>query len=449
MSEARWLRWPPLVGLAFVVLTACAGQGAASTLSPGPLPSPITLPTAAILPFPTAFPTHTPQALTPELPQLPPEQSGNSPLPLGEGTGVRESTTPTPTFIPFPFEIGPDELVRGPDDAPVTIIQYGDFHGRYDALFEPDLRRVLEENPDEVRLVWRPFPLVDVNDKAYYAAVAAEAARRQGKFWEMHDLLFDTYLDWATLPPEDFWAKLDEFADELDLDDEQLAEDLTTGGAMQAVLDDYETARAAGVPGTPALILNRTPYTGPLEYSVLNTTVQLELLKTRQYEQYPDTVIDARRAYSAILHTEKGDITIELHTRQAPVAVNSFVFLAREGWYDDNPFYRVLPGEAVFTGDPSGTGLGGPGYLYADEIDPSLKFDQPGVVALNNAGANTNGSQFFITFGPMPQLDGQYTIIGQVTDGLSVLSRLAPRDPQADPDPPPADLLESVTIVEG
>jgi cyclophilin family peptidyl-prolyl cis-trans isomerase len=176
--------------------------------------------------------------------------------------------------------------------------------------------------------------------------------------------------------------------------------------------------------------------------------VRLELLKGRQYDHYPDTVIDSQARYTAVLHTAKGELTIELYARQTPVAVNSFVFLAREGWYDGNRFFRVVPGEAAFTGDPSDTGLGGPGYLFADEIDPVLRFDLPGVVALNNAGPDTNGSQYFVTLAPLPHLDGQYTVFGRVTQGLAVLSRLAPRDPEADPDAPPGDLVERVTVEE-
>ncbi len=241
---------------------------------------------------------------------------------------------------------------------------------------------------------------------------------------------------------------LDDFARQIDLDNERLARDLTSGDVLQAVLDDYHAARRVGVPGTPALIINRTPYTGPLEHSVLERTVRLELLKPRQYAAYPDTLIDPLGSYSAILHTAKGEIDVSLYARQAPVAVNSFIFLARDGWYDGNTFYRVVPGLAAFTGDPSDTGLGGPGYLFADEIDPDLRFDRPGVVALDNAGADTNGSRFFITFAPLPQYDGLYTIIGRVTSGLGTLSRLAPRDPAADPDAPPGDTLDSVTIAE-
>lgn len=407
---------------------AVAGCGAATPV-PGALPSPIALPrgTSTLPAVRSAFPS-------------PPA------MPTGPATVV--TSAPTPTFAPFPFEVGPDEPARGPAAAPVTIIQYGDFQGPYDALLEPALRRILADHPTEVRLVWRSCPLINVNDKAYYAAVAAEAARRQGKFWEMHDLLFDHYREWAALPPDKFWSLLDDFADELNLDLKRLGEDLTAGDVLRVVIDDYNAARKVGVLGTPVLVINHTPYTGPLEHSVLETTVRLELLKPRQYRTYPDLAIDVHKGYAARLHTAKGDITFTLFARQAPVAVNSFVFLAREGWYDGNSFFRVVPGDAVYTGDPSDTGLGSPGYLFADEIDPGLRFDAPGVVALNNAGPNTNGSQFFITFAARPQFDGSYTIIGRVTSGLDVLSRLSPRNPAANPDAPPGDRIETVTIIE-
>jgi cyclophilin family peptidyl-prolyl cis-trans isomerase len=264
----------------------------------------------------------------------------------------------------------------------------------------------------------------------------------------MHDLLFDNYLDWTAVPPEEFWGLLDDYADEIGLDPERLVEDLSEEGVLEAVAEDYRQAREVGVPGTPALIVNRTPYTGPLEYGVLERTVRLELLKERQYDQYPDTVIDPQRDYLAVLHTALGDISLALDARQTPVAVNSFVFLAREGWFDGNLFYRVVPGQAAFTGDPSGTGLGGPGYLFADEIIPGLRFDRPGVVALDNAGPDTNGSRFFISLAPLPQSDGQYTIFGRVAGGLAILSRFAPRDLEADPGASEGDRLESVTIVE-
>jgi cyclophilin family peptidyl-prolyl cis-trans isomerase len=111
-------------------------------------------------------------------------------------------------------------------------------------------------------------------------------------------------------------------------------------------------------------------------------------------------VIDPQKTYMAIFKTEKGDFVIELYADKAPKTVNNFVFLARDGFYDDTTFHRVIKGFMAQGGDPTGTGRGGPGYKFADEFHSSLKHDGAGILSMANAGANTNGSQFFITYGP-------------------------------------------------
>jgi len=127
--------------------------------------------------------------------------------------------------------------------------------------------------------------------------------------------------------------------------------------------------------------------------------------------------------------------------------VNNFIFLARDGWYDNVMFHRVLPGFVAQTGDPTGTGYGGPGFLYVNESS-DLKFDKPGVLAMANSGMDTNGSQFFITYAPLSQLDGGYTIFGQVIEGMDVVEKLTPRDPENTPDPPQGDSITEVIITE-
>ncbi|MDD3826497.1 MAG: peptidylprolyl isomerase [Anaerolineae bacterium] len=144
-------------------------------------------------------------------------------------------------------------------------------------------------------------------------------------------------------------------------------------------------------------------------------------------------VIDTARSYRATIVTDKGNIVVELYDDQVPNTVNNFVFLAREGYYDNTTFHRVLPDFMAQAGDPTGTGRGGPGYSFADEFDPSLKHDGPGVLSMANAGANTNGSQFFITYEATPWLDGRHTVFGRVVEGLAVLQALTPRDPQQNP----------------
>jgi cyclophilin family peptidyl-prolyl cis-trans isomerase len=139
-------------------------------------------------------------------------------------------------------------------------------------------------------------------------------------------------------------------------------------------------------------------------------------------------------------------VVLQLYPEKAPQAVNNFVFLTRSGWYDAITFYRVLPGERAVTGDPSETGLGNPGYLFETEIVPGLSFSQAGMLAMDNDGPSTNGSRFFITLGPAPQLDGQYTIFGQVLSGLEILTELTARNPQPGIVLPPGDELMSVTV---
>ena len=157
--------------------------------------------------------------------------------------------------------------------------------------------------------------------------------------------------------------------------------------------------------------------------------------------------IDAKKQYDATVKMAKGgEFVIHLLPDKAPITVNSFVFLARAGYFDGVTFHRVLEGFMAQGGDPTGTGSGGPGYEFVNE-NSDLTFDKPGVVAMANAGPNTNGSQFFITFGPATQLNGGYTIFGQVTSGMDVVNAITRRDPQTNPSFP-GDAMLSVTISE-
>jgi cyclophilin family peptidyl-prolyl cis-trans isomerase len=168
---------------------------------------------------------------------------------------------------------------------------------------------------------------------------------------------------------------------------------------------------------------------------------------TQQWSSPPTMQIDPSKSYDAVFKTEIGDFTVRLFPEQAPATVNNFVFLARQGYYDNTTFHRVLPGFMAQGGDPTGTGGGGPGYSFDDEFHPELQFDKPGLLAMANRGPNTNGGQFFITYAPTTHLNGLHTIFGEVVDGAEVLSRLSPRDPQANPDFQ-GDGLISIDIIE-
>lgn len=131
--------------------------------------------------------------------------------------------------------------------------------------------------------------------------------------------------------------------------------------------------------------------------------------------------LDPTKTYYATIKTNKGDMRLELYADKAPLTVNNFVFLARDKFYDGVPFHRVIQDFMVQTGDPTGTGRGGPGYRFRDEIHPQLKHDGPGVLSMANAGPNTNGSQFFITHVATPWLDGKHTVFGKLLEGQDVL----------------------------
>jgi len=183
---------------------------------------------------------------------------------------------------------------------------------------------------------------------------------------------------------------------------------------------------------------NRAPAAG---------SVEAPAVTSKQYASAPPMTIDTGKQYLATVKLAKGgEFVIQLFPDKAPITVNSFVFLAREGFYTGVTFHRVLEGFMAQTGDPTGRGSGGPGYEFVNETS-DLAFDKAGVVAMANAGRDTNGSQFLITFGPTPNLNGGYTIFGQVIEGMDVVNGITRRDPAQNP-AFPGDAIESITITE-
>lgn len=167
---------------------------------------------------------------------------------------------------------------------------------------------------------------------------------------------------------------------------------------------------------------------------------------TKQYPSSPAMQIDPNKKYQAIFKTSVGDITIELFADKAPITVNNFVFLARDGYYDNTIFHRVLEDFMAQGGDPTGTGRGDPGYRFDDEAGALAgKHDRRGILSMANAGPNTNGSQFFITHRATPHLDGKHGVFGRVVAGEDVLMKIQLRDPQRGGD---ATQLHTVEIVE-
>ncbi len=315
---------------------------------------------------------------------------------------------------------------------------------------EPAVVRLLDVHGDNLRVVYRHFPLSSIHPRAVLASEAAEAAGAQGAFWEMHYHLFETQAEWVYAGDDQVIDLLTGYAEELGLDAEQFRGALENHTYQETVLAEYQQAADMQLSGTPTFIVNGRLYPTNqwgLSYQGLDAFIQLALLEPQQYTEAPPQVIDPANDYIATIRTDKGDIVVQLYAEQAPANVNSFVFLAQEGWYDGVTFHRVIPEFVAQAGDPTGVGVGTPGYQCDDEIAAGLSYDQAGVVGIANAGPNTGSSQFFITYAPLPQLDGGYTIIGQVIEGMDVLQSLTERDP-ADPAALPGDVIETILIEE-
>lgn len=317
------------------------------------------------------------------------------------------------------------------------------------------MEQLLKTYPDDLRFAYRHYPLIGTpespfHDKAALATQATEAAHNQGKFWEMHDVIFNKQADWSTLTVEDFQSWLIQQAGELNLDVEKFSSDMASEELVNFAQSAWDNAQKMGLTGTPSIIVNDQPWPGnvPMSAANLSTIIELTMLEERQFTECPPMSINPARQYVATLHTEKGDIVIELLADKAPLAVNSFIFLAQNGWFDNVTFHRVIPGFVAQAGDPSGTGYGTPGYAFMNEISTDLKYDGPGMVGMANAGADSNGSQFFITYDAQPTLDGGYTIFGKVIQGMDVVTSLTPRDPSQSSELPPGDKILSVTIEE-
>jgi peptidylprolyl isomerase len=169
----------------------------------------------------------------------------------------------------------------------------------------------------------------------------------------------------------------------------------------------------------------------------------------KTYSAAPPMTIDPQKSYTATITTPRGDIVIKLRPDLAPQTVNSFVFLAREGFYDGLTWHRVLSNFMAQGGDPLGTGTGGPGYTVPGEFTDKVLFDKPGIVAMARPGNDVdgNGSQFFITTAPVPSLNQQYTIFGEVTQGQDIVNGIPLRDPEQNPTAPGEQMLK-VTVAE-
>jgi cyclophilin family peptidyl-prolyl cis-trans isomerase/protein-disulfide isomerase len=365
---------------------------------------------------------------------------------------VSNTATPTEAAIQGELVALPGHTL-GPDNAPVTIVIYGDFQSELCARYARDLETLRQSYPGQIRLIWRHLPDQRAHDKAGLALQASEAAAAQGLFWEMEAQLVTRQAEWRVLPVDEFRTLLNGYASTVGLDVDRFRQALDSDLYAPIINQSLQDAASLDILGAPFLLFNAMPYAGRDDLFGFDEAVRVAVLAHRYFDQAPDMTIDLDKTYRATIVTDRGDIVLNLFPQQAPIAVNNFVFLARSGWYDDITFHYVLPGYLAQTGDPSNTGRGSPGYTIRDEHDNGLLFDREGLVAMAHPYGipNSAGCEFFITMIASDEWNGQYTIFGEVVEGMDIVQSLTPRstnDALNFPNPQPGDRVITVRIEE-
>ncbi len=352
----------------------------------------------------------------------------------------------------------------GSVDAPVTVVEFSEILcGHCRTFNQESLAQILEEYvpTGQVRYVGHYMAFDREESKQYLEA--AMCAAEQGRYFAFEEAVFER--------GEGYDLKLEESAEAIDLDTQQFNACLEDDRYLEAVRDAMVDATEMGVTSTPTFFVNGQMVVGnrPDEIrrlieealasgnssgdndseessTMAKTMPENPAARNGMYDSPPPMVIDPEKDYVATIETEKGDIVVDLFEARAPKTVNNFVFLAREGFYDNTTFHRVIEDFMAQAGDPTGSGMGGPGYRFTDEFHPELKHDSPGILSMANAGPNTNGSQFFITFVPTPWLDNKHAVFGKVVEGMDVLMSIDVRDPQMAREP--GDLIKTIRIEE-
>jgi len=358
-----------------------------------------------------------------------------NPLPASASPTVTDTLALPGTLLPTLAPIAPisdADWVRGPAAASITLLVYSDYQCATCADLDAVITRLQQLHPEDIRYVFRSFPLLTLYDKTSLATQAVASAAAQGQYWRMHDLLFSRRSEWAALTPDLFTSWLAGAAQAAGLDADQLAEDLATRRYEPFVADAYNRAVAEGIPGAPFLFFNRDLMLFPPTLENLEANVRLTLLAGRQFDSYPPFALAPGTDYHARLRLNIGEVTLDLFEDTAPLAVNSFIFLAQNDWFDGTPVYRVVRGQYLEAGDPTGTGFGTPGYAFELETSPARTFNRAGVVGIASDDPATLGSRFFISLTSLPLFDSTRTILGEVTSGLDRLEALTARDPLAE-----------------
>ncbi len=305
------------------------------------------------------------------------------------------------------------------------------------------LEQLLKEFPNDVRAVFRHFPLPS-HPNSLLATQAAEAAGMQGKFYELSDLILSQQATWSPMDAVAFETWLVSQAEPLGLNKDQFQADMKSAAVVQKALDYQKQATDAGVSYTPFIMVNGRIWEG---IDLPNMRILIKLLREEKnlFKECPTTILEAGKQYTATIETEVGNIVLKLQTDKVPLSTNAFVWLVQQGWYDNTSFFNVIRGdptqvEVALTGDRTETGYGTAGFNISPEIVPDLKFDKAGKIGF------VNGSQLFITYGALANMDGRYTVLGEVVEGMDVVQKLAVTPMDAEGNMAPGTKIIKVTI---
>ena len=371
--------------------------------------------------------------------------------------------TPAPpkaaTCSPFVLSVASDDHFTGNADASATtIIEYGDFQCPSCAAFHAAITPTLAAVSDTLKLVFRHFPLITIHDKSLITAHAVEAATLQNKFWEMHDLLYEKQKEWEGKSVAEITGTLKTYAQQLGMDADKLEKDMSSQAVIARVQRDIDSGTTAKLAGTPSLFLDgRTvPPDAFVQQGVVDgiknyAKARAEQLATLGNKSVafakPELVTSKDAKYVMTVKTTKGDIVAELDPALAPVNVNSVVFLAQQKYFEGAPV--VLQDAqlgAVLMGNPTATG--NPGYVCDQEKSPAGAMTKPGVVALYTTDGQTASAQFVLTYSPTTDLDGRFTVIGNITSGLDVLKTLTMTVATSGTVTTKGDSITGVTVAE-
>ena len=349
------------------------------------------------------------------------------------------TVAPTATPVPEPatcrpFALNPQEgdHVYGKADAIVTLIEYGDMQCPACARAHPGIKNTMAALSDTVRLIFRHYPLVSVHDKANIVARGVEAAALQNKFWEMHDALYEKQADWEKTPIAQISDTLKTYAKDLGLDVSKFETDLASPAVAERVARDMKSGDSLKIQGTPSLYLDGRPI-NPDALTSAEVITQFKTYADRRAKDAlgrsadvnfakPENVVEAGATYVMTIKTSKGDIVAELDPKLAPLNVNSTLFLAQKGYFNNVPI--SLNDDqigAVLSGNP--TVSGNPGYDCSVEKAPADAFAKAGTLALFGDGTRSN-SQLIFTYTPTAMFAERFSVIGQITQGLDIVKSL-------------------------